>query len=521
MTNPAATMRLLITYGICIPLAMMAGYFVINAINSNATDVASVSTLGLIIALLLVPIFIRWHYPILLVGLGLPMNFFFLKGSPPAWEVVTIISFGIAIVERTMNSNRRFIPATSAKWAFIYTILMTYMTARLTGGIGLHSLGSDTGGGKKYISVILGAAVFFALSSQVIPKERRKLYLCLFLLAGLPAFLGDLAPLFPAPLNYIGLLIPATHYTPGEDFSFSHSRLVAFGTTGGTVAAFMMAWWGIRGIFTGGKAVWRIPLFLMMAALSLTGGHRLNFLGLVATCGLMFFLEGLHRTRLLAAFVFGGVVCGALLVPLAIFLPYNIQRSLTVVPFLHLDPAARADAEGSSDWRLNMWRDVWPKVPEHLLLGKGYAITAEDYEMMGQGMLANSAESKMDGSESALALSSDYHSGPLSTLMPFGVWGAISYIWLTIVGLQIAYRNYRYGDPELRIVNGYGLAAGIWGVICYLFVFGAYSSFVLGSAIGIGFNLALNGGVHGPASKPAKVLQPTPPRQSQPQPHLA
>ena len=57
MTNPAATLRMLITYGICIPLAIMAGYFLVNAVN--APTYGSLGILGVVIALLLTPIFIK------------------------------------------------------------------------------------------------------------------------------------------------------------------------------------------------------------------------------------------------------------------------------------------------------------------------------------------------------------------------------------------------------------------------------------------------------------------------------
>jgi hypothetical protein len=516
MTNPAATMRMLIVYGICIPVAIFAGYFLVNAVNSPTYGTLGI--LGVVIALLLTPIFIKWHYPILILALHLPVVCFFLKGAPPIWQVAVILSLGIAIVERALNNKHRFLSVPSMVWPMIYTFAMALMTAKLTGGIALHALGGANdamGGGKKYIALFLGAAAFFAIISRKVPTEQRKLYLCLFALAGVPTFFGDISTLLPSPLNYIGLLIPPTQFSMDSNFGM---RWVAFGATAGVLANFMLIWYGLRGIFTGPATIWRAPLFIGFIGVSLIGGHRLYLLTYIAVCGLMFFLEGLHRTRLLALFLFGAIVGICLLVPLANKLPFSIQRSLAVVPGLPIDQMARADAEASSEWRLDIWRDTWPKVPQYLLLGKGYALTAEDFEMMGRGMLANGAETKMDASENGLALAGDYHSGPLSMLMPFGIWGAISFLWMTWAAWHIAYRNFKYGDLELRVLNIYLLASTVWNIICFLFVFGSFGDNIFYTSCIIGFSVAMNGGVCGPACQPAKAAQAAPLRRLQPHP---
>lgn len=519
MTNPTATIRLLITYGILVPVAMIAGYFLVNAVNSP--NYGTLGVLGAVIALLLMPVLIKWHYPILLVCLYMPVHCFFLKGSPPIWQVAVILSFGIAIVERALSVRNRFISAPSMVWPMIYTVAMAFLTAKLTGGINLHALsgseGADVGGGKKYIAIFLGAITFFALTSRVIPRERRNLYINLYLLAGVPAFLSDFVYALPGPLQFIGLLISPSQ--SGAELGVGTTRLIGLGSTANTLGFFMLAKLGLRGIFIGNAAIWRIPLFLILVAVSLLGGHRLILLGFISVSGLMFFLEGLHRTRLMPMFLFVGVVCITLLVPFADKLPYTIQRSLAVLP-LNLDPAAVRDAEGSSEWRLRIWRDVWPRVPQYLLLGKGYGLNATDMQMIGRGASAYGAVSRMDASQEGLAISGDYHSGPLSVLMPFGIWGAISYLAISLASLRILYRNFKYGDSELQVLNIFFLAFGIWYFICFLFIFGGYNNAVFDVSCMTGLSLALNGGVCGSRINPTSVLQKQPVllRRPQPQP---
>jgi hypothetical protein len=196
-----------------------------------------------------------------------------------------------------------------------------------------------------------------------------------------------------------------------------------------------------------------------------------------------------------------------LLVPFAHHLPYTFQRSLSFLP-LDIDPAARADADGSSEWRFRMWHDLWPQVPQYLLLGKGYALTMEDFQMLQGGSLANGAEAKMDASEDALAVAGDYHSGPLSTLIPFGIWGAITFIWFMLAGLRVIWRNFKYGDTQLRLVNTYLLAQYLTHIFNYFFVFGGYTDDMVGFTKSIGFSMALNGGVLGPKTQPQPALKP-------------
>ena len=511
MTNPAVAMRMLITYAICIPLAILVGYLL-----TNPLDYGTLGFLGLIVALVFSPIFIKWHYPILVFGLGCPMYVFFLKGNPPLWQVVTIISFGIAIIERTLSSERRFISVSSITWPLVFIGTMALFTAQLTGGIGLNALGSQVAGGKKYITLFIGIAMFFALTSRTIPKDKRNLYIALFWLAGTPAFLSDLFPVLPSPLNYINLLFPPS---ATADFNLGTTRLGAFATTASVLASFMLVKLGLRGIFTSVKP-WRVVLFLLLLSLTLLGGFRLAVIGYMMTFGLLFYLEKLYKTRMLLVFLMGAALGLALLVPFSNKLPTTYQRALSFIPFLEWDTQTKLDAEGSTEWRYKMWHDLWPQVPQYLLLGKGYAFSQlELQESMGHGVFANGIAAQLDASQDSLALSGDYHSGPLSTLMPFGIWGGIGMLWLMAACLRIHYRNYKYSLSELKTVNSFMLASCIVHIFSFFFLFGSFSNDVGEFAKQVGLCIALNGGVLGP--KPQSAFQPQLQPLPQPRPQVA
>jgi hypothetical protein len=408
-------------------------------------------------------------------------------------QVVVLMSLGIAIIERTLNSDRHFVKAPMMVWPLLFTAAMAFMTAQLTGGIGLHTLGGDTGGGKKYIALFIGVATFFALISRPIPKEKRRLYVVLFFLAGFPGFISDLFPVLPSPLNFINLLFPPTgEAIQGGDFSLGVTRLGSLASSAGVVANFLVVRYGLRGIFSAQHPL-RLLLFCSMMAMTMLGGFRIVLISYIMILTMLFFLEGLHRTRMVLVFAMIGVLVATLLVPFANKLPYTFQRALSFLP-LNLDPAAKMDADGSKEWRERMWVDVWPKVPQYLLLGKGYSLSAQDMSYMGGGAFQGLGEG-LDASQDGLAISMDYHNGPLSTLMPFGIWGMISYLWVTLATILILYRNFRYGDDDLKTVNAFLLAMAVCRFIGYFFLFGAYSGDIGEFAKLAGFSVALNWGI--------------------------
>jgi hypothetical protein len=182
-------------------------------------------------------------------------------------------------------------------------------------------------------------------------------------------------------------------------------------------------------------------------------------------------------------------------------LPFTFQRTLAFLP-LHLDSDAQASAQATLDWRIQMWTALLPQIPEHLLLGKGLGVSPLDFQQMMGADAPLAASANFDASQDALALSYDYHNGPLSVLIPFGIWGAIAFLWLVWAGLRALRLNYRYGDPALQTVNGFLLASFAASLITFLFMGGALSTDLMRFTGILGLSVALNGGVRRSAPQP-------------------
>jgi len=170
-------------------------------------------------------------------------------------------------------------------------------------------------------------------------------------------------------------------------------------------------------------------------------------------------------------------------------MPEAVQRSLSFLPGVKVDPVVAEDAAGTVEWRENMWRELVPQIPAYVWLGKGYGFTENDLfiaTQMVQNGMAPTYELAM--------LSSEYHSGPLSVLLPFGIFGTLAFVWFLIAGWRVVWRNYRFGDPDLRLINTFLLTFYTVRAVFFFSIFGALETDLAMFAGAAGLSVALNGG---------------------------
>jgi len=131
---------------------------------------------------------------------------------------------------------------------------------------------------------------------------------------------------------------------------------------------------------------------------------------------------------------------------------------------------------------------VLPEVPRYLLKGKGYTFGANEmYETR------DAVFSRFDPGYVGAIATGDYHNGPLSVIMPFGIAGAIGFVWFLAAALRYLHWNYRYGDASLKQVNTFLLAAFAAKTLYFLAVFGGLHTDLFWFTGLIGFSVSLNG----------------------------
>ena len=84
-------------------------------------------------------------------------------------------------------------------------------------------------------------------------------------------------------------------------------------------------------------------------------------------------------------------------------------------------------------------------------------------------------------------------------ILPFGLWGAIGWLWFVGAGIRALYLNYRNSTPELKTINTFLFAYFLAKVILFHLVFGSFHSEFAFFAGMLGFSIALNNGIRRPA----------------------
>lgn len=484
MNSMPASLKLLIVYLICIPLALILGYQIGNPLTYNA-----LVTIGIVALVLITPLMLKWHYELLVFSLGSNAVVFFLPGRPKLGLVMVALSLLISLLQRTLQHRSRFVRAPEVTWPIVITLGMVLATMFLRGGLGFSFMGMQNVGGSRYVMLLLGIMSYFALTAQPIPRERAFFYTGLFFLGGVTAVVGDMF-VFATPAFYpIFYVFPPSMEVRSGEMTFGVTRLFGLGLTAAAIYRYMLARYGLRGIFYAPTRV-RLVMFIFVIAMSGLGGFRSIIMGLMLLFSVMFYLEGLHRTRLVVPLVIMGALSMILIVAMLPKMPLTVQRALAFLP-LEVDPAARISAESSSEWRLAMWKAIWPEVPNYLLLGKGLGFAEADFESITNVELsARSPDQWMWA-----VITGDFHNGPLSVLLTFGIWGLIAFVWLHLAGLRALVRNYRYGDPSVRTINTFMLTAYFVQMVMFWFVFGSMYAETIIFVSFIGFSVAINGGV--------------------------
>ena len=82
-SNVALLPKSLIVFGVCIPVALLVGYLL-----ATPTDLISFSVVGVVLLVLCIPLFLRWHHSALIFAWNANLTVFFLPGEPSLWMLL-------------------------------------------------------------------------------------------------------------------------------------------------------------------------------------------------------------------------------------------------------------------------------------------------------------------------------------------------------------------------------------------------------------------------------------------------
>ncbi len=484
MASTFAVTRNHLIFGLCLPLAVLMGYLLAEPFEST-----SLTLLLMIASVLIVPMLLRWYHPLLILSWNMVLYVGYLPGSPQLWALMSLMGLFFAVLNRSVNPDFRFAHVPALTRPLLALAMVVIATAMATGGIGLRVLGSQAVGGRGYFYVLAAIAGYFALSSQAIKKQRVAFCLAIFFLPGLTAVFGRLLQAAPSSMSFLFAFFPpdADPNALGAEqgIELGMTRVNGLMTVAMAIFSWVLARHGIEKIFDFTRP-WRMAILVAAMIVGAFGGFRSTLLLMGLTFMVLFCLEKLWGTRIFLILLFGMILGGALLVGFADKLPLTVQRALSILP-VEIDPQIRASAQDSTRWRLEMWQATLPQVPQYLLLGKGYNVSSDEL-FLSQESVYRGFGAMWDGAATA----GDYHSGPLTVIIPFGIWGLAAFVWLLVAGARFLYTALRDGAPELRQINAFLLALFLARILFFVFVFGTLNGDLFHFTGILGLSVALN-----------------------------
>jgi O-antigen ligase len=497
--------RLIIAYIVAIPLALVLGCLVATP------GMASIVALGFVLCCLAAPLVIQWHHALLILGWNSAFILGFMPGQPRIWLVLAAVSFSIGALNHVLGF-KSFLRAPELTKPLLFLLGVILVTAWFRGGIGTRVFGGAGFGGRNYAYVLGAFMGYFALTAQRIPPEKGPRMTKWFFLSAITNAIPNVTYLLGPSFYFLYILVSADSAVSQAQSDWEQnglSRLGDFSNAAIGLMCFMLAHWGIRGIFE-----WHKPWRLLLLAVTVTGGllsgFRSQFTLMVAVFVIQFVVEGLWKTAFLPLFCLLGLLCVGPVLLFANKMPSAMQRCLAFLP-VDINPDVRADAQASIDWRVDLWKAAWPEVPKYLFVGKGYSLDPLDTDMTTQaarmGLVPSYEEALYAG---------NYHNGLLSILIPFGLLGTIAFVWLLVAGVKVLYCNYRYGDARLRMVNTTLFSFFLTQSLFFFIVFGAFNVQIVVFLGTLGMSVSLNNGVCRKevpktvriASAPALALEP-------------
>ena len=387
---------------------------------------------------------------------------------------------------------KRRLPKPQTSWLEVILLLNILWIASVfvRNPVGVRAMGTEMLGGRPYFEIVFACCAFWVLTRTIIPAAYARLFPILMAtgslfgsaLGLLTTFVPGLTPLI-APF-YSGVdtvtYLREEFGSGGEERVGRLTELRGFGTQGSAV---IMSLFRPFSLLNPLNVIPSAVFFLSVLAIFLSG-----FRGALIGVGFGFVIASYFWGGLREASraVFIAVAAITLLVSLqsiGIKLPLAAQRALSVIP-AEWDRDAVESAQGTSEWRMDMWKTVLANPDLYLrnpFFGTGFGFSERDLEIQLAASFGGAGY--IGGSQyEAQLISGAFHNGPLSAIRYAGIVGLFLYYLLMFTMLRFAFALVERTKDSPYFYLAVFLALPItYGLISYTFIYGAYDDVLQGA----------------------------------------
>jgi hypothetical protein len=315
--------------------------------------------------------------------------------------------------------------------------------------VGFWAMQTSMVGGRPYFEILLAFGAFMILSRVQITDFIAKIFPLFFVI---PAWcvavldvVGRLVPqtAYPLAMMYSGVGSRGVTSAFEQEAQLGETRMVGMQNAGLSSVLALCAKYNPITLISPFYPLRAILLGIAFGAIFLSGYRSVLLFAMVA-----FVLAALLRGRTKDLWVAGAVM---LLVVVALIslqgsvlqLPRTMQRALSWLPG-DWDQAAVADAEGSSQWRFEMWEWAWndDRILRDRTWGQGFGLSIDDMNLIASSLIAGGGGGTLLGGSDRenFMITGSFHSGPLSTIKYIGVVGLCLYYPLMCYMALLAWR---------------------------------------------------------------------------------
>lgn len=368
----------------------------------------------------------------------------------------------------------------------IYINLAYLATVYVRNPAGFWAMQTSVVGGRPYFEIALAFGAFIILSRVQISDFIARIFPLFFVFpAWCVAILDVVARLlpqmaYPLAMMYSGVGSRGVTSAFEEEARLGETRMTALVQAGVTSVIALCAKFSPTTLIS--------PLYpgrVMLLAISFAAIFLSGFRGALLFAVAAFLLAVALRGNLKDLWISSAVAALAILTLIGIQgtvlqLPLTMQRALSWLPG-DWSQEAVADAQGSSQWRFEMWQWAWndDRILRDRTWGQGFGLSLDDMSLIATSLMAGQAgQNLLGGSDrESFMITGAFHSGPLSTIKYIGVVGLALYYplmcYMALLAWKLCIRT--RGTKAFTLALFVGIPI-IYEPFNFVFIFGGLDS---------------------------------------------